>query len=71
MISRMKNTMIDLRSKTDAELTTMVTESRETIRAERFKDAFSRKASVIRTAKRTVAQALTELTTRRLNPKQS
>lgn len=67
----MKNTMTDLRKKTDAELTTLVAELRETIRAERFKDAFSRKASVIRTAKHTVAQALTELTIRRRNPKQS
>lgn len=71
MISCMKNTMTDLRSKTDVELTALVTESRETIRAERFKDAFNRKASVIRTAKLVVAQALTELTTRRRNPKQS
>ncbi len=63
--------MQDLRTKTDAELTTIVAESRETVRTERFKDAFSRKASVIRTAKQTIAQALTELTTRRRNPKQS
>jgi ribosomal protein L29 len=71
MTVSMKSRMQDLRSKTDAELTLLVQESRETIRAERFKDAFTRKASVIATAKRTVAQALTELTTRRRNPKQS
>lgn len=57
--------MQDIRKKTDAELTEIVQKARETIREERFKDRFSRKASVIQTAKREVARALTELTTRR------
>lgn len=55
----------DIKSKTDAELTELVAVSRETLRAERFKDKFSKKASVIKTARITVAQALTEMTARR------
>jgi len=59
--------MKDLKDKSDAELTTMVSTARETIRAERFKGAFGRKASVIREAKLTIARSLTELTTRARN----
>ena len=51
--------------KSDRDLAELVAAARETIRAERFKDAFSRKASVIRTAKLEIARALTELTKRR------
>lgn len=55
----------DLQKKSDAELTELVEQSRDTIRAERFKDRFSRKASVIQNAKKDIAQALTEITNRR------
>ncbi len=55
----------DIQKKTDGELTQLVIETRETLRAERFKDKFSKKASIIKTAKQTVAQALTEQTARR------
>jgi ribosomal protein L29 len=59
--------MTDIRKKTDAELVEFVGKARETIRAERFKDKFSRKANVITGAKKEVAQALTELSARRQN----
>jgi len=61
-----KNTN-SLKDKNEQDLLAQVTEAREIIRAERFKDAFSRKAGVIRKAKLTVARALTELTSRRSN----
>lgn len=60
--------MSDIRKKTDTELVELVEKSRETVRAERFKDKFSRKASVITSAKKEIARALTELSTRRRNP---
>jgi ribosomal protein L29 len=56
---------ISMKEKNEQELIEMVTEARTTIRTERFKDAFSRKASVIRDGKRQIAQALTELNARR------
>jgi ribosomal protein L29 len=59
--------MQDIRKKSDAELTEMVGEARKTIREERFKDKFSRKAGIIRNAKTEAARALTELNTRRRN----
>jgi len=55
----------DIQKKTDAELVELVVSTREALRAERFKDKFSKKASIIKTAKQTVAQALTEQTARR------
>jgi ribosomal protein L29 len=55
----------DIQKKTDAELTELVVSTREALRAERFKDKFSKKASIIKTAKETIAQALTEQTARR------
>ncbi len=58
-------TMQDIKKKSDQELAALVTEARETIRQERFKDKFSRKASVVRNAKTEVARALTELSARR------
>lgn len=61
------STMQDIIKKSDKELAEIVEKGRETIRAERFKDAMSRKASVIRAAKTEIARALTELTTRRKN----
>ena len=59
--------MSDIRKKTEAELVEVVTNARETVRAERFKDKVSRKASVIKVAKKEIAQSLTELTARRRN----
>lgn len=60
--------MQDIRKKSEKDLAEMVQKGRETVRHERFKDAMSRKASVIRKAKTEVARALTELNTRRRNP---
>lgn len=60
--------MQDIKKKSDAELTELVQTARETVREERFKDAGSRKSSVIRKAKTEVARALTEFTARRRNP---
>lgn len=59
--------MQDIRQKSDQELVEAVASARETVRQERFKDQFSRKASVVKGAKTTIARALTELTTRRHN----
>jgi ribosomal protein L29 len=55
----------DIKMKNDAELAELVATARETLRAERFKDKFSKKAGVISDAKTTIARALTELTARR------
>jgi len=60
--------MSDIKKKTDAELTEFVVKARETVRLERFKDKFSRKANVITGAKKEIAQALTEFGARRRNP---
>jgi ribosomal protein L29 len=57
----------EIHAKTDAELATLVSETREALRQERFKDKFTKKASVIKNAKRTIAHALTELTARQRN----
>ena len=59
--------MQDLRKKSDAELAEAVESARQTVREERFKDKFSRKANTVRGAKTTIARSLTELTTRRRN----
>lgn len=59
--------MTDIRTKSDAELTNLVQSARATVREERFKDKFSRKASVIKKAKTEIARALTELTARKNN----
>jgi len=59
--------MSEIRKKTEAELVEMVTAARETLRAERFKDRFSRKANIIQNAKRDVARALTLLSAQRHN----
>jgi ribosomal protein L29 len=61
--------MEDLRKKSEAELASLVEEGRKTVREERFKDKFSRKASVVRGAKLEVARALTELNARLSNTK--
>jgi ribosomal protein L29 len=62
-----KTKMSEIREKTEAELIELVNTARETVRAERFKDKFSRKASVITGAKLEVARALTLLSARRNN----
>lgn len=59
--------MQDLRKKSDAELAEAVQVARKTVKDERFKDAFSRKAGIIRNAKKEVARSLTELNARRRN----
>jgi len=59
--------MIDVRKKSDAELSELVQSARETVRQERFKDKVSRKAGIIRNAKTDIARSLTELTTRQNN----
>ncbi|NCN11934.1 hypothetical protein GW937_01275 [Candidatus Kaiserbacteria bacterium] len=60
--------MQDLRKKSVAELTSVVESARKTVREERFKDRFSRKANIIQNAKTEIARALTELSARRRNP---
>ena len=60
--------MIDVRKKSDAELSELVQSARETVRQERFKDKFSRKSGIIRNAKTDIARALSELTARQNNP---
>lgn len=59
--------MSDIRKKTDTELVELVEKARETLRVERFKDKFSRKANIITGAKKEIAQVLTELSVRRSN----
>jgi len=59
--------MQEIQKKSDAELVDLVKEARKTIQTERFKDKFSRKAGIIREAKKDIARALTELSARRRN----
>ncbi len=59
--------MSDIRKKTDTELVELVEKARETVRVERFKDKFSRKANIITGAKKEIARVLTELSVRRRN----
>jgi len=61
--------MQDIQKKSDAVLVDMIKTARETVRQERFKDKFSRKANIIKTAKTEIARSLTELTARRRNQK--
>lgn len=60
--------MQDIRNKSDKDLVALTQTSREAIRAERFKDKFSKNAHVIRSNKKEVARALTELNARRNKP---
>lgn len=60
-------TMDNIRKQSDKELVEAVAEARKTLREERFKDKFSRKAKEIRNAKTVIARALTELNARRRN----
>ncbi len=55
---------IDIAKKSMSELEELVLATREELRAERFKDRFSTKASIIRQAKLTIARALTEMNVR-------
>lgn len=59
--------METISKQSDKELLETIQEARKTVQEERFKDKFSRKASVIKSAKVTIARALTELTRRRKN----
>jgi ribosomal protein L29 len=59
----------DIRDKSEQELVELVERARKTVQEERFKDKFSRKAGVIRAAKREVAQAMTVLTERQSEKK--
>jgi len=52
---------VDLKDKNVAELTALVTETRAALQAERFKDRFTKKPSVIKQAKMTIARAQTAL----------
>lgn len=61
----------EIREKTEQELKTVISGSREALRAERFKDKFSHKASLIKAEKKKVARALTELNARRRKEQQS
>jgi ribosomal protein L29 len=54
----------DIAKKSADELEELVTTTRGELQSERFKDRFTRKASVIRQAKLTIARILTELNTR-------
>jgi len=60
--------MQDIRNKSDKELVELTNTSREAVRAERFKDKFSKNANVIRSNKKDVARALTELNARQNQP---
>ncbi len=54
----------DITKKNMGELSELVNTTREELRAERFKDRFTKKASIIRNAKLVIARALTEMTAR-------
>ena len=54
----------EVREKSDTELQALIAAGHETLRQERFKDKFSRKAGLIRETKRQIARANTELTAR-------
>ena len=60
--------MSEIKKQTDKELNELISKERNVLREERFKDRMSRKSSVIKNAKKTVAQALTELSARAANP---
>jgi ribosomal protein L29 len=60
--------MQDIQKKSDQELVELTQASREAVRTERFKDKFSKNALVIRSNKKEVARALTELNARRNKP---
>ncbi|MCU0678363.1 MAG: 50S ribosomal protein L29 [Candidatus Pacebacteria bacterium] len=54
----------DIAKKNMSELEELVLATRAELQAERFKDRFAKKASIIRQAKLTIARALTEMKAR-------
>ena len=66
-MSNTKTKQTEIKKKTESELRQLVTDARETLRTERFKDKFSRKAGTIRAEKKQIARALTELRGRHLS----
>ena len=60
-----KNT--SFKETSDVELVETVQAARKAVQDEHFKDAFARKANIIRTSKKNIARALTELHARRRN----
>lgn len=60
--------MKDIRGRSDQDLVEFVNKGRDAIRGERLKDKFSKNAATIRTNKKDVARALTELNSRRNAP---
>lgn len=63
-MAKQKELQKEIIQKTDADLRTLITENREALRSERFKDKFSRKAGLIKEKKQQIARALTELKSR-------
>lgn len=63
-MSKKQTLQKEIKGKTDQELANLIQENKKTLRTERFKDKFSKKAGVIKAAKRQVARAYTELTAR-------
>lgn len=63
-MAKQKELLKEVRDKKDTELQSLITAGYETLRTERFKDKFSRKAGLIRQTKRQIARAYTELTAR-------
>ena len=68
-MSKKQTLQKEIRDKSDQELRNFISKSKETLRLERFKDKFSRRAGTVRQAKRQVARAFTELTARVNNKK--
>ncbi len=54
----------DITKMSMGELSDLIMKRRETLREERFKDRFTKKASIIRATKLTIAQAMTEIIAR-------
>lgn len=63
-MSKKQTLQKEIRDQSDQDLRNFISKSKETLRLERFKDKFSRKAGTVRQAKRQVARAFTELTSR-------
>ncbi len=63
-MAKQKELQKEITQKTDQELKKLISENREMLRSERFKDKFSRKAGLIREKKQQTARAMTELNAR-------
>lgn len=63
-MSKKQTLQKEIKGKTDQELANLIQENKKSLRVERFKDKFSKKAGVIKAAKRQVARAYTELAAR-------